>query len=335
MKRLLYIGNKLSGSGKTPTGIEILGPLLESEGFVVRYASSAPNKLHRLAQMLGSVLRYRSQTDFVLIDTYSTSNFWYAMLVSQMCRLFGLRYIAILHGGNLPVRLKNNPVWSRFLFANAYRNIAPSGYLVQKFREAGYDRVYRIPNPVPIGDIAFKERKIFAPRLLWVRSLSAIYNPEMAVKTLSLLKKDFPDATLCMVGPNSGCLKNVEQVAAGLGLPVRFTGRLDKKDWLSLSAEYDFFINTSNVDNMPFSLVEAAALGLAIVSTNVGGIPFLFQDNATARLVAPSDFEAMAHSIADLIRHPGTAREMTVRARQIALDCDWSQARGQWLEILK
>lgn len=60
------------------TTIETLGPLLESEGFVVKYASARKNKLARMLEMLFATLKFRNKTDYLLLDTYSTSNFWYA-----------------------------------------------------------------------------------------------------------------------------------------------------------------------------------------------------------------------------------------------------------------
>ena len=49
----------------------------------------------------------------------------------------------------------------------------------------------------------------------------------------------------------------------------------------------DVFLNTTNYDNTPVSVLEAMACGLPLVSTNVGGIPYLLEDGKTA-LLAPS-----------------------------------------------
>ena len=55
--------------------------LSQAEGFIVKTASSKTNKVFRLIDMLYHVVKYRKQTHFVLIDTYSTSNFYYAFLL--------------------------------------------------------------------------------------------------------------------------------------------------------------------------------------------------------------------------------------------------------------
>ena len=104
MKNLLYIGNKLSKTGKTETTILTLSDALRSEGYTVYAVSNKKNKLWRLLDMLLAILKCSKKVDCVLIDTYSTSNFYYAYLCSQFCRLLKLKYIPILHGGNLPKR---------------------------------------------------------------------------------------------------------------------------------------------------------------------------------------------------------------------------------------
>ena len=108
-KTILYIGNKLSNNGATVTSIETLGVFLEAEGFDVYAASSAENKFLRLFDMLFSVFRYSKKVSIVLIDTYSTQNFYFAVIVAKVCRVLKVPYVPILRGGNLPSRLiKNN-----------------------------------------------------------------------------------------------------------------------------------------------------------------------------------------------------------------------------------
>lgn len=331
---LLYIGNRLSSQGKTPTGIEILGPLLESEGFELRYASSKKAKIPRLLDMIMALLRRASSSGYVLIDTYSTSNFWYAVVSATVCRLFSTPYIPILHGGNLPNRLSSSPVLSRFLFRNAYVNVAPTAYLADAFREKGFN-VTVIPNPL-VDEIAPTHRSIFRPRLIWVRSFSSLYNPEMAIEVVKKLAVRFKGASLIMVGPDvDDNMSKCRRLASSYGLNVTFTGRLTKPEWMQLSEECDFFINTSNVDNSPFSLIEAAALGLPIVSTNVGGIPYLFSDGVSACLVKKGDAIQMSDAIETLIDNPEHAQNLIQKSLQLSQTVKWEHLRTKWLEILK
>ena len=335
MKKLLYIGNRLSVHGSTPTGIEILGPLLEQEGMHVTYASSKKNKFARLSAMLWQTLVRNKTLDFVLIDTYSTSNFWYAFTVSQLCRLLNIKYIPILHGGGLPRRIAKNPKLCKMVFMNAFINVAPSGYLLEKFHAAGYSRVRYVQNPVEFDFFPFKQRQEIKPRLLWVRSLSPIYNPQMALKALHLLKAIHPDATLCMVGPDKRNMRPaLFQMADELGIAVKFMGRMTKSEWAALSNDYDIFINTARIDNAPYSLIEAAALGLPIVSTNIGGIPYLFTDKKTALLVDNNDAKGMANAVREIIDNQALRTKIVDSALQLSHEFEWANVKNKWLDIL-
>ena len=142
--KLLYLGNQLSKHGFNKTTIETLGLHLEQEGFGVYYASNKKSFPLRMLDMMRSVIIYRKQVSYILIDTYSTKAFWYAFVCSQLARVLNIKYIPILHGGNLPNRLKNNPKLCRMVFANSYQNVAPSGYLKKAFDDFGYYPKYKI-----------------------------------------------------------------------------------------------------------------------------------------------------------------------------------------------
>ncbi|CAN1574782.1 RfaG Glycosyltransferase [Flavobacteriaceae bacterium] len=335
MKNLLYIGNRLSKHGMTPTSIETLGPLLEQEGFNVWYSSSKKNPALRLVAMLYSVFRYK-KADAVLIDTYSTFNFWYAFATSQLCRLLQLKYIPILHGGNLAFRLQKNPKICKMIFKHSFHNVSPSLFLKEQFNAEGFENIIYIPNAIELQNYPFLERKKAAPKLLWVRSFASIYNPLMAIDVFYNLKKNYPEATLCMVGPEKdGSLLKAKQKAKDLNVEVFFTGKLLKSDWVELSKEYDFFINTTHFDNMPVSIVEAMALGLAIISTNVGGIPYLIEDQKEGVLIPDNDVDKMVEAIGKLVENPILFGKLASNSRHKAAQFEWESVKLKWITILK
>ncbi|CAM3615235.1 glycosyl transferase, group 1 family protein [Flavobacterium saliperosum S13] len=336
LKNLLYIGNKLSGKDINVTTIETLGASLTHEGYSVFYASEKRNPLLRMTDMLWMTFRLRKQTDYVLIDTYSTSGFWFAFLVSQLCRVLNKHYIPILHGGNLPNRLQNNPTLCRMVFGHAYRNVAPSHYLLEAFRRFGFTNLVFIPNTIEIDRYPYLERKEFRPKLLWVRAFDQIYNPKMAVTVLNELQKRYPDAQLCMVGPDrDGSMEHCKDYALENKVTVRFTGRLPKEAWIALAAEYDIFINTTHFDNTPVSVMEAMALGLPVVTTNVGGIPFLLKDREEALLVDDGDGEGMVKAICTLMENPVLTQRLVQNARRKAESWDWEVVKGLWADLFR
>lgn len=336
MKHLLYIGNQLSKHGYNKTSIETLGVFLEVEGYNVEFTSDKKNQWVRMLDMIRVTFLKVRKVDFILIDTYSTSSFWYAVVCSQIARVFKVKYVPILRGGDLPNRLKNNPKLCRMVFANAYQNVAPSAYLKQAFESAGFTNVIHIPNSIEIDKYGFKSREKITPKLLWVRAFASIYNPEMAVKVLQQLQEKHPSASLTMVGPDKdGSLQTTKAFAKSIGVAVNFTGQLSKEDWWQLASEHDVFINTTHFDNTPISVMEAMALGLPVVSTDVGGIPYLLTDKENALLVPDNDDKTMTEAILDLLNDEIKANQLSKNARIFIEQMDWQVVKQSWISLLK
>ena len=101
----------------------------------------------------------------------------------------------------------------------------------------------------------------------------------LAIKTLETVLKKYPDAQLTMIGPDKDLsYEKCQAYKDHKQLPVTFTGRLSKKEWTSLAKDFDIFLNTTNIDNTPLSVLEAMASSLVTISTKVGGIKYLLND---------------------------------------------------------
>jgi glycosyltransferase involved in cell wall biosynthesis len=336
MKSLLYIGNKLSKLNNNPSTIETLSRQLQQEGFKVTAVSGYQNKVLRLLHMWVAIVLHSRKTDAVLIDVYSTLNFWYACSCSLLCRVFDIPYIPILHGGNLPARFQNNPKQAMALVNNAYKTVIPSAYLKQHLAAFNLPRVEVIPNTIDLENYSFKQRSNLQPNLLWIRAIDGIYNPEMALQTLALVQKEFPEAKLTMVGPYKSISETAwQQTLKKYKLPVQMTGKVTKEEWIALAASHSVFINTTKIDNMPVSVMEAMALGLPVVSTNVGGIPYLIQHEVSGLLVPSNDAPAMAGAVIRLLHSETVTATLTLKARKAIEKYDWKAVTVQWKTLFE
>src|SRR6187549_3747019 len=178
---VLYLGNKLSKHGFTPTSVETLGPRLEGLKFRIETRSSYRNELLRLADMLWAIIKYRQEKPVVLIDTYSTNAFWFAYAAAVVSDICNLNFIPILRGGNLPERVDRSPGAKSKLFGKSFANIAISGYLQDEFTKRNL-KVETIHNFIDLKNYPFKQRSHIRPRILWVRAFHKIYNPTLALE---------------------------------------------------------------------------------------------------------------------------------------------------------
>ena len=131
-----------------------------------------------------------------------------------------------------------------------------------------------------------------------VGRLQAQKDPLLFVQAASSIADRIPGAHFVMVG--DGPLESVvRQHIAREHLAGRFHllgWRADATDILKL---FDVFVLTSRYEGMPFVLLEAAAAGLPLVSTNVPGAQSLIDDGFSGLLAAAGDAEVIgAHLVA-------------------------------------
>lgn len=332
---VLYIGNKLQKHGFTPTSIETLGERMK-EFAQVSQVSDKKNFALRILHMWWAALTCRKGSK-VVIDTYSTVAFNFAWTTARILQMRGIPYIPVLRGGDLPNRYDRSPAKVKKYFDHAQAIIAPSQYLKQTLEKKWGGQIDLIPNYIEIENYDFLERKSIKPNLLWVRAFHETYNPHMAVDLLKSILHKYPDAQLCMVGPDKdGTMETTRQYAGEQGVltQLKITGRLSKPDWLALSKEYDVFVNTTNFDNTPVSVIEAMALGLPVVTTNAGGIPYLFENGKEGIQTPVGDVEAMSNAVIKVIESPSQSFMMTTKARELVDNFSWTHVKQQWIEVL-
>ncbi|WP_296386761.1 glycosyltransferase family 4 protein, partial [Winogradskyella sp.] len=156
-----------------------------------------------------------------------------------------------------------------------------------------------------------------------------------AVLVLEKLLKMKYTARLTMVGPDvDGSLIQVKKLAKNKNLDVSFTGKLSKQEWIALSEECNVFINTTNYDNTPVSVIEAMALGLPVVSTDVGGLPYLIDDKEDGLLVPPQDVDSMVNAIIKLKSNEALRAGLINKARSKVEKFDWNCVKHKWEVLL-
>ena len=115
---------------------------------------------------------------------------------------------------------------------------------------------------------------------------------------------------------------------------MAFGNKRSKKDVFMYVSIYDIFLNTTHYDNTPISVIEAIALGLPVISTNVGGIPYLLKDRETALLVDDNDVDGMVAGIRELISDEDLKDKLVMNALNLVQQFDWDIVKNKWLKIL-
>jgi glycosyltransferase involved in cell wall biosynthesis len=345
---VLIIGNFLSGAGGSRGVCEELAQRLEERDWQLLTASAKRPKILRIADMLLTVWKQREQYAVAQVDVFSGPAFFWAEAVCSLLRRLGKPYVLTLHGGNLPQFAKRRPGRVRRLLSSAKAVTAPSGYLkeaIEPYLRGGLlgttpsTSIDLVPNPIEIKAYPYRERGPARPKLVWLRAFHEIYNPVMAVKVVGALTARYPEIHLNMVGPDKGDgsfeRTRAEIAAAGLIERISFSGQVAKKEVPRVLSEADIFLYTTNIDNTPVSVIEAMACGLCVVTTRVGGTPFLVSDGEDGLLVECGNAPAMADAVDRLLENEHLAARCSRNARLKVESWDWARVLPRWESVLR
>ncbi|GER80065.1 MAG: glycosyltransferase family 4 protein [Anaerolineales bacterium] len=330
---VLVIGNFLSVELGSRSVCEDFAERLVQAGWTVIATSRKTGRITRLLDMLWPVFSRRTFYQIAYVEVYSGLSFVWAELAVMLLNALRKPHILTLHGGNLPVFAARNPGRVRNLLKSATVVTAPSPYL-QKAMQPYRQDILLLPNALDISRYSFRARVTPVSRLVWLRAFHHIYNPSLAPRVLALLANEFPDINLTMFGPDKmdGSFELTRKTAHDMGVQDKmgFPGAVPKERVPDVLQTGDIFLNTTNVDNTPVSVLEAMACGLCVVTTNVGGLPDLLEDGVDALLVPPDDSQAMANAIRRLLTEPALAEKLSVNARRKVEGFDWSVILPQW-----
>lgn len=120
----------------------------------------------------------------------------------------------------------------------------------------------------------------------------------------------------------------------GLADKVEFPGWVRGKAKDQLFIESDILLLPTYNEGMPMTILEAMAYGKAIVTTNVGGIPKLIENNVSGYLCEPGDVSGIAECILELIKCPLKILEFGEKAREKAVNCYSVEKHIEKLQIL-
>lgn len=212
--------------------------------------------------------------------------------------------------------------------------VVPSGYLVDVFREYGV-RARAVPNIVDLTQFSFRHRQPLRPRLVCTRGFEPYYGLDLVVRAFAEIKKEYPQASLCLVG--DGTLEpQIRALVRELKLAdVEFAGCVARDHIGRFYDEADIFINASWLDNMPGSILEAFASGTPVVSTAPEGIRYVVAHERTGLLCEPGDWHALAGNVLRLMREPNMATRVSRSAYEESGRYRWDRVRSQWLEIYR
>jgi glycosyltransferase involved in cell wall biosynthesis len=282
-----------------------------------------------------SLLRHVPRHDVIHVFSASYASFLIspapALLVA---RLFGKPSILNYRSGEAQDHLQRAGRITKWLLRMATCIVVPSDYLGEVFRQFGFATI-RIPNHVEPTLIKYRERREIRPRILISRTLEPLYNIECALRAFQIVQKKHANAELTILGDGSQ-RDYLTRLASELDLRhVTFAGTVERSEIARYYDEADIFLNTSSIDNMPVSIIEAFAAGLPVVTTDAGGIPYLITDRINGHLLKINDYAGVAERLIELVERPDEMSRLSRAGRNEIRKYRWETAGPKWKSLYR
>ncbi len=297
----------------------------------IKYVRTFVTTLRYLVSLIANIPKY----DVIHIFSASFTSFLLApapaILVSK---LFRKKAILNYRSGFAEEHLRKGKRTVIPLIGMCELVVAPSKYLVDVFGKFDIHAEY-VFNFVDTQRFGYRLRSQLEPRFLSNRNFENLYNVECTIRAFAIVQNEYPEASLILAG--GGPLESkLKTLINGLDLSgVQFTGLVSQDEMAELYDSSDIYLNSPDVDNMPNSIIEAFASGLAVVSTNAGGIPYIVEHEHNGLLVEIGDHEALAVQAMRLIREPELAQRVIEGGKLDLEKYDWQAVRKGWLNIYR
>lgn len=266
-----------------------------------------------LARMVA--MRARGALDLVHINLASNGSTHRKMLVAGLARMLGVPYVLHLHGGDYPNFWKDDESSLsrriRRLFAGAARIVVLGEtwrkFVISRAPEVA-DRVVIVPNAAArpaLPHMGGGERV----HILFLGRINDMKGAPQLGEALHRMR-DLPGWRATLAGDGHVEAARARTAEYGLAERVDLPGWVGPDRVAELIASADILVLPSFIENLPLSIIEAMASGVAVVATPVGAVPDIVRDGETGLLVPAGDVDGLEAALTRLVRDGALRRRL-------------------------
>ena len=331
--KILLIANYEEGVGGISVQVKLQHDLFRGDGYACDILSTKGSVAKR-SKAVFDLLSKGRKYDVFHIHACSDRGFLPAVLGIRIGRLLKKRIVLTFHGGGAEGFFRRKEKFVKRYLNRTSANIVLSGFIGRVFDQYGIPYTV-IPNILEAGVSAFRERSEIRPWFIGIRSLTETYNIKCTLRAFAIVLEKYPDARLTLLG--GGPLKaELEKFVADHHIQnVTFVGQVPNTEISRYLDEADIMVSSSRFDNMPVSVLEGFRAGLLVISSNVGGVPYMIEDGRNGLLFENDNDHQMAEKMLAAVEDPDATRQMIANARQSLEDYKWENCREKLLALYK
>ena len=215
--------------------------------------------------------------------------------------------------------------------------ITPSEHLKKFISELGKNnKVIKINNGIEITEIRKENLNKSDINLLIVSRLVIQKNINIVIEALKILNNK--NLKLTIIG-QGGEFDKLKKLIKNLNLQneIKLLGKIENNRIYEFLNDSDIFIQASNYEGLPHSVLEAINYEVPILSTEVGGCKDLLNNGERGFIISsPPDKNLIAENITYIINNKVAARKKAINAKAlIKKEYNFSIQADMYMEIFK
>lgn len=329
--KILQIANYTEGVGGISVQVKLIRDHLVSEGVPCEILSTKGNPLKRLLSVLRLCFRGK-KFDVFHVHACSNWGFFPAVIGVSIGRLLKKRVVLTFHGGGAEAFFRHRTRFVRYYLTRTDANIVLSGFIGRIYDEFSIPYTV-IPNFIELKDNVFRERNVIGARFICIRSLSPLYNIPCILRAFAQVKKCYPEASLVLLGDGNS-RKELESFVSENGIQdVKFVGRVPNADIHQYLSQADIMLSSPHFDNMPVSILEGFCSGLLVISSRVGGVPYMIEDGVNGLLFDDDNDSMLFEKVVYALKHQDASKQMIKNAYGQLVHYSWTTYKIKYLGL--
>ena len=329
--KILLISNYKHGIGGINAQVDLLHAYLNQEdGIKADVFSTKGNPIRRCIaffQLLCQARRY----DILHIHACSYWGMVPAVMGVIAGKLWRKRIVITYHGGEAAEYFAKHAAFVRRWLGRANQVVVLSGFLKEIFDHYDIPCVV-IPNIVVLQPQQKRTRDI-APRFISIRHLEPLYNILCILRAYEQVLKQYPEATLDILGQGSMRADLEAYVQEHKLIGVTFVGQVPNDTIYDYFANACIMLSAPKIDNMPVSILEAMNAGLLVISSRVGGVPYMIDDGKTGLLFESENSNDLADKMLWALEHSKETDNMICAAQKEVQKYSWENVKQQLMKV--
>jgi len=325
--KVLIIANIRKSQGGITTQVKELADSLEFEGVKVETVSTHGSFVDRINGIYIAFNKAK-ECDVILGVGCAYLGFFPIIIAFIISVITNKKVVYNFHDGQVKGFLERYYGIINFVIKKN-KVIVASKYLNDEFKKYGFNSeiIFNHINNFDIKNIDNTSYNKIS--IMWARSFEKLYRADLALEAAYLY---FNSNNIEFHFYGSGSRYNYYKDKYS-GNNIYFHGHLARNDLLEEYKKHQIYLNTTEYDNFPMSIVEAGLNNLIVISSKIGGIESLYNDTEII-FFESGNIDSLRYNMQKVINNVTEYRIYSKNLIEKVKTFNWTNVRQKWMNAL-